>query len=410
MEPVKIEAARSGRSRCRQCRRAIKKGELRLGIEVAGSGRHDGPIQHWFHLACAAVAEHRDRLARALAAHDGPAPSIDELVARWEASRPLPLPRVERASAVRSCVHCRAPIGKGGLCVAAAANAGGSRGRPRYLHCECAGPHTRDPSLAEKLEVNSSLSADVISAARELLEGLQQPERSEVVRAALGRVRRHLRGLRGWYGDYDDYAPALAEIEAACGATETTALRAAIGRVVEGATARLFTEVAADVEDTGFLEASRPEEEEKAKEALGALEKALTAAEALERGAGGAPSLSYELLRITRTAGETDEIEILLGAWEAVHLGRVCVRHLGKMGKLRFDGPCSRLSVELSHESETAVIEQDPALAGLASDPVISATLRLPASQIGVLCQALERGGRFSLPGADALLWRILSP
>jgi len=51
LPPYVIEGARSGRSRCKTCRRSIQKGGLRLGILIEGPY---GTGYLWHHLKCAA--------------------------------------------------------------------------------------------------------------------------------------------------------------------------------------------------------------------------------------------------------------------------------------------------------------------------------------------------------------------
>jgi len=83
LPPYVIEGARSGRSRCKTCRRAIPKGALRLGILI------DGPYGKgylWHHIGCAARRQF-ERVEEAYAAEawneakDPPAavPGLDEL-------------------------------------------------------------------------------------------------------------------------------------------------------------------------------------------------------------------------------------------------------------------------------------------------------------------------------------------
>ncbi len=64
--PHKIEKARSGRSKCKTCRRAIQKDKLRLGILIQGPF---GPGYLWHHLACAARKRIED-VEEAYAGHD----------------------------------------------------------------------------------------------------------------------------------------------------------------------------------------------------------------------------------------------------------------------------------------------------------------------------------------------------
>ena len=51
--PDRIEAASSGRAKCRGCGGAIAKGQLRFG-EVLPNPFADGEATYWFHLSCAA--------------------------------------------------------------------------------------------------------------------------------------------------------------------------------------------------------------------------------------------------------------------------------------------------------------------------------------------------------------------
>ncbi|MDH3284344.1 MAG: PARP-type zinc finger-containing protein, partial [Acidobacteriota bacterium] len=51
LPPYVIENARSGRSRCKTCRRTIDKGALRLGVLIEGPF---GAGHMWHHLKCAA--------------------------------------------------------------------------------------------------------------------------------------------------------------------------------------------------------------------------------------------------------------------------------------------------------------------------------------------------------------------
>ncbi|KAG5666647.1 hypothetical protein PVAND_014663 [Polypedilum vanderplanki] len=49
--PYKTEYAKSGRAKCRKCRKILKKGELRLGVWVE-SNFFDGKTCQWYHLSC----------------------------------------------------------------------------------------------------------------------------------------------------------------------------------------------------------------------------------------------------------------------------------------------------------------------------------------------------------------------
>lgn len=51
-----IETARSGRSTCRHCNKAIEAGALRLGAPDTKRSRPGKPSYRWYHLMCATVA------------------------------------------------------------------------------------------------------------------------------------------------------------------------------------------------------------------------------------------------------------------------------------------------------------------------------------------------------------------
>ena len=120
-----IEGARSNRSKCKLCRRAINKGTLRLGMLIEGPY---GTGYRWHHLKCMA----RSRFESVEQAYEQEAwkaaknppqkvPTLDELrKLREEAedrkkSRKT-IPYAEVAPSARSkCKRCQEPIEKGAL-------------------------------------------------------------------------------------------------------------------------------------------------------------------------------------------------------------------------------------------------------------------------------------------------------
>src|SRR5260221_4386474 len=64
-----FEPAASGRSRCRGCKQALAKGELRFG-ERLPNPFGEGEVTHWFHLLCAAY-KRPDAMLEGLAAASG---------------------------------------------------------------------------------------------------------------------------------------------------------------------------------------------------------------------------------------------------------------------------------------------------------------------------------------------------
>jgi hypothetical protein len=118
-----IEEAKSGRASCRTCRKAIAKGELRLGVETQ-TQFSDTPSLQWHHLPCAA-AKLPAELKAALAEYTGDVPDRAGLDAAMEAAihkgnaKPGGFPYVDRAPTGRArCMQCEQPIEKGALRVA----------------------------------------------------------------------------------------------------------------------------------------------------------------------------------------------------------------------------------------------------------------------------------------------------
>lgn len=125
LPPHVIEGARSGRSRCKTCRKTISKGALRLGILIEGPF---GTGYLWHHLKCAA----RKQFHRVEQAYEQEAwqhakvtptklPALEELAterqhAEERAKKRKKIPYAEAAPTGRArCKHCGEPIEKGSL-------------------------------------------------------------------------------------------------------------------------------------------------------------------------------------------------------------------------------------------------------------------------------------------------------
>jgi hypothetical protein len=162
-----IEAASSGRAKCRSCDQPIAKGELRFG-ERQPNAFGEGEMTLWFHLPCGAYSRPEPFLEA-----QGAAPAATELdrltaAARFgiEHRRVPRLHGAERATSGRAhCRSCRELIAKGEWRLPLVFfedyrfNPGG------YLHARCArayfettelldrirhfSPQLRDPELAE---------------------------------------------------------------------------------------------------------------------------------------------------------------------------------------------------------------------------------------------------------------------
>jgi ribosomal protein L37AE/L43A len=140
-----IEEAKSGRASCRTCKKAIAKGELRLGVETQ-TQFGDAPALQWHHVLCAA-AKLPVELRAALDAYPGAVANRAELDAAMDAAlkagsaKPGGFPYVDRAPTGRArCMQCEQPIDKGAFRVAVerelTIGANVTRGAG-YLHPRC---------------------------------------------------------------------------------------------------------------------------------------------------------------------------------------------------------------------------------------------------------------------------------
>jgi hypothetical protein len=114
--PDSIQAAPTGRAKCRGCGRAVAKGELRFG-ETGPNSYGEGEATSWFHLACAALMR-PEKLLPVLDQTSIELPEREWLgqAARFGTVHPrlTRLTRAERASSGRAhCRSCRELIGKG---------------------------------------------------------------------------------------------------------------------------------------------------------------------------------------------------------------------------------------------------------------------------------------------------------
>lgn len=140
MSDGKIEAAKTGRSKCRKCREGIAKDELRFGI-ISYQFDTDGSWT-WYHLPCGAALK-PESFESAVVEYGAEIPGIDELRAAAKiAARKTIMPRIEAAPSGRaSCLACREGIKpKGTLRVVVEREVDDSPGltRPGYLHVGCA--------------------------------------------------------------------------------------------------------------------------------------------------------------------------------------------------------------------------------------------------------------------------------
>ena len=157
----KIEKARSSRSKCKTCRRAIQKDKLRLGVLIQGPF---GPGYLWHHLTCAAKRRFGDvEEAYAEGSWEGELdlPSLESLkklveeTERKKVEKRTP-PYAERAPTGRSkCKHCGELIEQGAFRVAVLRNVefyGQVRSGPINVHPGCVPKELRADDCATEAD------------------------------------------------------------------------------------------------------------------------------------------------------------------------------------------------------------------------------------------------------------------
>lgn len=187
-----IEGARSSRSRCKVCRRAISKDTLRLGVLIEGPY---GTGYLWHHLTCAARRKFENvEEAYELEAWNeaktppGKLPSLDELrkmseVAEERKQQRKQIPYAEPAPSGRAkCKHCEQPIDKGSVRVVLGRGVYfGSQIRtaPINVHPQCVAAELKSEDCTTEIEgFEAALranSADVpVDALDSLIAGIGQ--------------------------------------------------------------------------------------------------------------------------------------------------------------------------------------------------------------------------------------------
>lgn len=174
-----IEEAKSGRASCRTCKKAIAKGELRLGVETV-TQFSDTPSMQWHHLLCAA-GKLPGELKEAMAAFDGDIPNKPELEKAMDdaikkgGAKPGGFPYVDKAPTGRAkCMQCEEAIEKGTWRVAVEREVDTGSFTTRgagYLHPKC---------VAENLE-NVGGSVDDLVAGLKKNSRIPQNELDAVV-------------------------------------------------------------------------------------------------------------------------------------------------------------------------------------------------------------------------------------
>lgn len=184
LPPFKIERARSGRSKCKGCRRPIQKDKVRIGILIEGPF---GPGYLWHHLTCAMRRRPED-VEQAYAGKcwdEGlEVPSLESLRAEAEKleakkTEKKEAPYVEIAPTGRSkCKHCGEAIEKGAYRVAVLRNVefyGQVRSGPINVHPKCVAAELKAEDCATEVE-------GFEDAVRENSKGLEDAQVDEALR------------------------------------------------------------------------------------------------------------------------------------------------------------------------------------------------------------------------------------
>ena len=185
--PDSIQAAPTGRAKCRGCGSAIAKGELRFG-EAGPNSYGEGESTSWFHLACGATMR-SERFLPALEATSEQVAERDWLThaarAGLEHPRLQRLTRVERASSGRAtCRSCRELIAKGDWRFALQMFEEGRPNSIGTIHVSCAEAYFGTREVLERAKrLTPDLSADDLAeiekALAEQRPGLAKTQGSE---------------------------------------------------------------------------------------------------------------------------------------------------------------------------------------------------------------------------------------
>ena len=161
-----IEAAASGRAKCRGCQKPIAKASLRFG-ERGPNPMGDGEATYWFHLQCAAYRRPETFLAALEQAEGVDQREALHAVATEGLLHPR-LPRLARAerdpSGRARCRHCKAVIERGAWRLVLQVWEEGRFGPIGFIHVRCARPYFEEDDLLPRIRhFTHSLAEDDLS-------------------------------------------------------------------------------------------------------------------------------------------------------------------------------------------------------------------------------------------------------
>jgi hypothetical protein len=172
--PHIFEPAASGRSKCRGCKQALQKGELRFG-ERLPNPFGDGEVTHWFHPACAAY-KRPDALLEGLAAAAADVADRESLerIARASLAQHR-LPRIDGAelspTGQARCRSCREPIERGSWRIRLVFHEDGNFSPGGYIHIACRKAYFEtDDIIDQVLHFSPALNDEDRAALRKAFE------------------------------------------------------------------------------------------------------------------------------------------------------------------------------------------------------------------------------------------------
>ena len=170
--PHVFEPASSGRAKCRGCKQALAKGEIRFG-EKLPNPFGEGDVTHWFHPVCAAY-KRPDALLEALAAAPEAADrEALERIAQAHLAKPR-LARIDGAerspTSQAKCRHCHEPIERGTWRIRLVLQEEGTFSPGGFIHVACRNAYFEAQDVAAAvLHFTSALDAEERKALEEAL-------------------------------------------------------------------------------------------------------------------------------------------------------------------------------------------------------------------------------------------------
>jgi Poly(ADP-ribose) polymerase and DNA-Ligase Zn-finger region len=169
--PDVIEAAPTGRAKCRGCSQNIAKGELRFGEAVPNpfADTEGATSTHWFHLRCAAF-KRPEPLLPALA--ESPLTIEGRTALVSEAELGIAHRRAQRVDAAgrapsgrASCRSCKAPIEKGSWRIGLVFYEDGRFTPSGYVHLRCVSPYIETTAILPRVRhFSPGLTSDDLAA------------------------------------------------------------------------------------------------------------------------------------------------------------------------------------------------------------------------------------------------------